>query len=238
MTRDERINLWGEGPWIDEPDRVEWRTAGLPCLVRRGISGALCGYVAVPPEHPYHGKHYGEVDELLAPGGVNYSALCNGDDICHVPEPGEPDNVFWFGFDCGHMGQDFVPAFARSNGVFGSLMPEGLRQRMFDVEYRTFEFVRDATEFLAQQLANAAKEASEPWRCGVSNDLIARGVLRALIAYRSEWIGDERAKPNPDAAAIERWRAERSKLAARLRVPDVSEVDIEELSRLVASESA
>jgi hypothetical protein len=30
--------------------------------------------------------------------------------ICHLPEPGEPDDVWWFGFDCAHYG-DLSPSY-------------------------------------------------------------------------------------------------------------------------------
>lgn len=35
---------------------------------------------------------------LAVHGGLTYSDRCH-DDICHVPAPGEPDDVWWFGFD-------------------------------------------------------------------------------------------------------------------------------------------
>jgi hypothetical protein len=88
------------GPWDQEPDRDLWKHAGLACLVNRGPMGAWCGYVAVPPGHPAHRKHYNEVD-VEVHGGLTYSEECQGV-ICHTPKPGEPDDVWWLGFDCGH----------------------------------------------------------------------------------------------------------------------------------------
>lgn len=52
---------WLPGPWLTEPDRVEWvdEATRLPCLVlRREGLGHLCGYVGVPPDHPAHGLNY------------------------------------------------------------------------------------------------------------------------------------------------------------------------------------
>ena len=41
---------WGQGPWDDEPDRVDFEHAGFPCLLLRNPRlGQWCGYVAVPP---------------------------------------------------------------------------------------------------------------------------------------------------------------------------------------------
>jgi len=35
--------------------------------------------------------------------------------VCHKPDPGEPDNVWWFGFDCAHA-FDKMPALRRYSG--------------------------------------------------------------------------------------------------------------------------
>jgi hypothetical protein len=104
---------WLEGPWKHELDHVVFEHAGVPCILHRGGGGNWCGYAAVPPGHPYHGLHYDTVYEkeceLGVPddlrvnvhGGLTYAEACGGH-ICHVPKPGEPDNVWWFGFDFGH----------------------------------------------------------------------------------------------------------------------------------------
>lgn len=107
---------WGKGPWLNEPDRVEWRMPELPglvCLAARGPSGSWCGYVAVPPGHPLHGKGYEDVS-CSVHGGLTFADRCQpGGLICHVPAPGEPDDVWWLGFDCAHGG-DYSPALKAS----------------------------------------------------------------------------------------------------------------------------
>src|SRR4051812_13463355 len=53
-------SAWGAGPWMTEPDLIEWRSkaaAPFPLLILRGGMGQLNGYVGVPPSHPMHGKH-------------------------------------------------------------------------------------------------------------------------------------------------------------------------------------
>jgi hypothetical protein len=130
------------GPWSGEPDRVEWKTrAGLTGLVVRGPVGALCGYVAVPPGHPDHGKDSDVVDGH-AHGGLTFSGSCRGP-ICHTPAQGEPDDVWWLGFDCAHLG-DLTPSLLRY-----------MDTRCDDV-YRDIAFVRDQVERLAMQLAARA----------------------------------------------------------------------------------
>jgi hypothetical protein len=128
---------WGEGPWQTEPDRVEFEHSGLPCLLVRGPLGGWCGYAAVPPGHPLHGTPYNDVD-VEVHGGLTYADRCQGH-ICHVPKPGEPDEVWWLGFDCGHY-TDLLPGMTKYN--FNQ-----------DGTYRDVDYVRAETERLAEQLA-------------------------------------------------------------------------------------
>lgn len=150
---------WGDGPWTHEPDRVEWRHKGLPCLMARGpsFSGHWCGYVAVPPGHPYHGKHY-DTPDVRVHGGLTYADKCSGH-VCHVPKPGEPDDVWWFGFDCAHSG-DLSPAMrARYLHVGYPFDSEpynhkkALASTAFTDVYRDLDYVRAQTNRLAKQLA-------------------------------------------------------------------------------------
>lgn len=98
---------WKSGAWDDEPDRVEWRYRGLPCLIVRNEMGALCGYVGVPVGSP--ATQAGD-DELDVHGGITFGGECKeGGRICHVPREGESDHIYWIGFDCCHAG-DLVPS--------------------------------------------------------------------------------------------------------------------------------
>ena len=142
-------SAWGPGPWQDEPDRVDFVHAGFACLAnRRGDElGHWCGYVGVPKEHPAYGKQGEDVD-VEVHGGVNYAHKCAGE-ICHVPAPGMPDDVWWLGFDCAHAG-DLAP------GLRAVLRRVGIpdrEQSIFRDEYRTLAYVRREIESLAEQLA-------------------------------------------------------------------------------------
>lgn len=134
-------SMWGPGPWQDEPNRVDFEAHGFPCLLHRSpTSGGWCGYVAVPPGHCAYKKGYDDVD-VDVHGGLTYADTCN-EHICHVPKPGEPDDVWWLGFDCGHA-WDLMPAFHVRFPAFHQL----------GVVYRTIDYARQATERLAAQLA-------------------------------------------------------------------------------------
>lgn len=147
---------WSDGPWNREPDRVEFRHAGFPCLMRRNSQGIWCGYVGVPPGHPWFGvKSIDQEGDVH--GGVTYAEACDGDQlwgICHVPQPGEPDHVFWIGFDCGHWA-DFVPGYQRYNAEIDKRMLAFGAE--FHRRYRNINFVRGEVRSLADQAAVAVK---------------------------------------------------------------------------------
>jgi hypothetical protein len=169
-------STWGDGPWQREPDKKQWQDAetGLPCLAVRGPGGHWCGYVGVSPEHPWHGKGYSEsktapcTDEcadreddwhfactpegiIEVHGGLTFANSCDhiADEsagICHLPEPGESDNVWWFGFDCAHC-DDLSPKYeARS--------PEPWRENNV---YRALPYVEQQIASLAAQLSKFAR---------------------------------------------------------------------------------
>lgn len=153
---------WEPGPWDGEPDRVDFKHAGLPCLLLRHANfGHWCAYAGVPPGHPLHGKNYslaydsGDNDELLDPkaaalldkievhGGITYAAACSHN-VCHVPEPGEPDEVWWFGADFHHSG-DHAPT--RTDRHEWHWRPGA------DESYKGVSYVQREAEKLAEQLA-------------------------------------------------------------------------------------
>jgi hypothetical protein len=170
MTVDANYREWNfgkteglpDGPWKSEPDKVQWidTATGLDCLIVR--NAALCGYVGVPPEHPWHGKGYSEClngcgedsycyehspdAAVRVHGGLTFADGCNEakpDHVCHVPAPGRPGDVWWFGFDCGHGG-DLTPLSLKYEPLFG------------DETYKDIPYVRAEVEALAEQLAAVA----------------------------------------------------------------------------------
>lgn len=74
-------------------------------------------------------------------GGLTFAGGSHhGDDpsvgVCHQPGEGEPDNVWWFGFDCAHSGDLTEVYSGQRRGV-----------------YRTVEYVASECAELAKQLA-------------------------------------------------------------------------------------
>lgn len=145
------------GPWRDEPDKAQWvdEATDLDCLIVRNHMGAWCGYVGLPPGHPLHGKGYDEADpnyELDVHGGLTYAAPCQEDraeGICHVPSPGRPGDVWWFGFDCAHS-MDLTPSYDLN---LHRTFLEGSQEHGI---YRDVAYVRAECASLASQLAKVS----------------------------------------------------------------------------------
>lgn len=180
-------NKWPCGEWNEEPDKIQFEDpeTKMPCLIVRGSSGALCGYVGVTEGHPLFGIDYGSCSLKTAKpqgktdgddrfsqriaermrsrltcgeswcdhrpesilnvhGGITFSDFCqersDNHGICHIPANGEPEKVWWFGFDCAHSG-DVCPAYEKFYPSFGD----------YD-SYKNVEYVKGEIAQLAKQL--------------------------------------------------------------------------------------
>ena len=128
--------LFDWGVWVDE-------LSGLQCAIRRNGSGAWCGYVILPPEHPINRRNFSGEDRhmdltsgdpvwLEVHGGVTFHGR-----FAH-PEIGVTGTAV--GFDCAHFG-DCVPVY-------------GARQ---EGEYKTAEFAMSEVRLLASQIAEYSR---------------------------------------------------------------------------------
>lgn len=148
-TRENRgLMKWAAGPWDPEPDRIEWTTdAGFTGIILRQSArhehyapGHLCGYVGVEPGHPWHG-----LDCSTAPAeaheachwGITFGRECEGE-VCHVPAPGQPEHLWWLGFDAAHC-DDMSP---RDATLYAPRLTD-------HTTYRTVEYMRREVERLA-----------------------------------------------------------------------------------------
>lgn len=145
---------WGDGPWQHEPDKVQFYdpNTGYTCMIIRNHRGALCGYVGVPEWHSCYKKNY-SVPTVRVHGSLNYSRHSNGH--AHIPYPEEPENLWWFGFDCSHS-RDLSPALPTI--LIEDTTPEGVLMRQIFVKissrqiYRDLQYVKEECLSLAKQL--------------------------------------------------------------------------------------
>jgi hypothetical protein len=118
--------------------------------------------------HPAFGLNYDDANKL-APGdeddyswfrvhgGLTFSDFCQeGDDaedrgICHVAQTGQPERVWWLGFDAAHC-DDLSPAmFATASEQYRRAMMSNPRYA-----YRTLEYIQAECADLARQLRAVA----------------------------------------------------------------------------------
>lgn len=144
--------------WETEPDRKQWvdEASGLDCLIVRNQTLTLCGYVGVPPGHPWYGLDYDKV-EAEVHGGLTFAGVCEGH-ICHDPATELVANadVWWLGFDTAHL-FDLIP------GLEDLLKP--MRE---SISYPIPEhFPRETYKNMAYVEAECSKlaaQAAEAWR--------------------------------------------------------------------------
>lgn len=154
--------------WDNEPNRLEWESNGLKCLMRRGGGGAWCGYVGVTGIHPAYGIGYSgdespvgcKVQDIAVHGGLTFAEQGDGDG-----EDGWPAGYWWFGFDCAHS-HDLIPRWTDMARLFEDI--GGGRT------YRNVAYVQRETERLAAQLAHIAESTDHI-------DRMSPDELRALV---------------------------------------------------------
>jgi hypothetical protein len=163
-------STWGDGPWSAEVDKEQFsdEATGLPCLIKRSPLGALCGYVGVSEGHPWFGQGYDDVrvaidgppDYPEVHGGLTFAGFCQegpeDKTVCHIPGPGEPDRVWWLGFDCAHA-FDLSPAMrARERESYPPSLLDMREDLGMRETYKDIGYVKDQCTLLALQ-AQAAR---------------------------------------------------------------------------------
>ncbi len=158
LTREQKLNAWGEGEWIDEPDMVQFEHQGFKCEVKRIacleyddtiFGGHLCGYISVEKNHPWFDYNW-EAERNEATyididihGGISYL---------------EPKGDLWeLGFDCAHS-CDITPSMEHLYKTDARLIEI---RRLYPVSpiwtksYKNINFVIEECKSLAEQAKNA-----------------------------------------------------------------------------------
>lgn len=126
-------NLTNKEPWKTEPNELHGEFCKLKWRIKRNQSGALCGYVKLPPDHQFYGIDYDnpKLDRLDTHGGLTYGQL-------------DSENNYELGFDCVHLG-DLIPSML-------NLIPESSLIHKDDI-YRDMNYVKNKCQRMCWQLA-------------------------------------------------------------------------------------
>jgi hypothetical protein len=109
------------------------KTLGFDWLVVHNGMGFRCGYVRIPPNHPWHGKGWEDLD-CEVHGGITFAS------------PDSEDDSWWIGFDCAHFNDAADPSLPR-NSLYPTIRFQGT--------IRTTEYVESECQSLCQQAALA-----------------------------------------------------------------------------------
>lgn len=119
--------------------------AGFQWIVTNNGRGYRCGYVQIPPGHPWHGTGYDEI-----------TAKCHGGLTFSEPDVecgnGGADDAWWIGFDCAHsfdLGDPQLPGYSARLSYVGR-----------DSVVRSQQYVEAECRSLCEQ-AKAAAEGKE-----------------------------------------------------------------------------
>lgn len=147
LSPEQRRQVLGEGPWLEEPDLLEYEAKGIRRIIARAPMGNLCGYAAISPGHPLQLLRLSELKSRLpVHGGLTWYQPRLPERILNPPATRE--GTLWVGFDCMHLGNgDLVPVLARM------LEPLPVASRLLEgLTYRDLGFVRAELEVLAQEI--------------------------------------------------------------------------------------
>ncbi len=128
------------GVWMSEPDLCRWESNGFVCLALRDMSlGMWRAYVKLTSEHPAYGKDF---HHLLNENLITHINIHGGlSTIGKLPKKFIEYNkdAWWIGFECT-QGEDYLPLLAHDES-YG------------EQTYKTLQFVRRETNYLARQLS-------------------------------------------------------------------------------------
>ncbi|MFB5619504.1 MAG: hypothetical protein ACE5RC_00025 [Nitrosopumilus sp.] len=160
-----KIDLFGKGEWLDEPDQLEFTYNEFNCYIKRPFSGNLCGYVEIPEDNIFYNREcfkcYELYEKVSVHGGITFSDF--------IFDEERQKKIFFVGFDCAHLG-DYVPLVEKykiqnlnhkkfRNEIFKNVTKkleklEKLEKDILNGEktYKNIEFVTQELESLVDQI--------------------------------------------------------------------------------------
>lgn len=145
----QKLNWFGYGEWVEEPDEVLFTYKDYECKVLRILQqeesnplhffgGYLCGYIRIPNTHPYHHRIF-EKMEIDCHGGLTFGCVSIG---------------HWVGFDCAHF-LDYVPSLEKM--IRSDLDLSIYTSYRMNRHYRNIKFCIKECKNIVDQLEEKAK---------------------------------------------------------------------------------
>jgi hypothetical protein len=142
FSGNDKLEKWGQGEWVDEPDQVFAEYKNIKCkLLRHLFLGHFCGYVMLPVDHPWIKLNPFKLD-CYVHGGITYGR--------------DEGDGYWLGFDCAHA-WDLIPA----NSKIMEDVKEEMKEKFpnfpssYQESYKNLAFVIAECQNLADQVLEA-----------------------------------------------------------------------------------
>ncbi len=174
VVPEQKLAWWGDGPWVNEPDLIEFEHVGFKCIAARKMmweghqgfeqmsGGYLCGYVVIPEGHPWRSindkRIFSEcLNGIDIHGGVSWVGVLDGEE------------AYLIGFDCAHS-HDISPSLERfQENLIRERSDEPWVKSMIELKakyplsvvwhktYKDIDYVIDQCKSLAEQAKVAMK---------------------------------------------------------------------------------
>lgn len=148
LPPDVKIKQWGHGPWVREPDEVEFDHEGIECRLIRSCEpvgkgkkeflygGHWAGFVSVPKKHPAYDAPAIITTKIL--GGIKHDV------------PSGKDH--WVGIEANNPGDAIPSKEKKFKSWLGKLRPEYGDHAFDDPIYRDVDFMIEQVKLLAEQI--------------------------------------------------------------------------------------
>lgn len=156
-----KIEMYDEGPWIDEPDQVEFDSHGFNLEIIRNRIGALCGYIKILPGHPWYKNRLDYDRKDREENAIDTVSVHYGFTFA------EQDGDYWvLGFDCAHS-EDICPSLEKLikthkekhlNRFLEEMKKNFPNCILFNKTYKDINWVENELIDLAAQAELAAKK--------------------------------------------------------------------------------
>jgi hypothetical protein len=131
----------------------KWYFEGLQCVVTRvdladrdRWSKHRCGYVSVPPGHPWHGQDYDDIGARVH-GALTFAKI--------EPCEHEDGTGYWIGFDCAHSGDRMLPHGEAIQVEILAVLRDNRSKHRAIFEEALAGYKKQAVELLEEKLAAA-----------------------------------------------------------------------------------
>jgi len=143
LDTDYKLENYGYGEWVEEPDLILFNYKQIKCRIVRDINfGFLGGYIQIPKDHPW-----------ILTGKYNLNFIDSRIDYKLKYLEKEEDKEFWIGFYCD-SDYDYKP-----KSEYKGLIYKNLIKNANISTYKNIKYVERQCEVLVNDMLKNCKES-------------------------------------------------------------------------------